>query len=146
MTSLQHALKLAGDLAISYPGRNVDENHARAWAATLEPIPTEQAELAVANLRRRSVDPPSVAMMVAAIAEVVGLTMSPRMEQPELGDALSSEEISELLGARKRIPDCRECGVPHITRTHEEYIKRAQEAGRRYGVGKSHRGSAIRKM
>ena len=134
-----HALKLAGDLAVAYPGRNVSEEHAQAWAAVLETIPEEQAEQAVTNLRRRSIDPPSVAQMVSAIAEVRGLTMSPRIEQPELKDALEPREVLELLRRRTAIPDCPDCGIPHVTRTHDEYIARCDASRELYNVGRKRR-------
>ncbi len=70
------ALKLAGDLAVSYPGRHVTEEHAQAWASELMRLADAEAQRVVALLRSRSADPPSIAQMREAIREVKGATMS----------------------------------------------------------------------
>lgn len=139
MTDRNAALKLAGDLAVSYPGRNVTEEHARAWAEVLQTAVLDVAVVAVRHLRERSSDPPSLAQLVSAIAEVRQTTMSPRVEQPELGQEMEPAEIQKLLESLRTVPGCRECGVPHITRTHDEHVARALAAANRYHVTKAGR-------
>src|SRR3990172_929771 len=72
------ALKLAGDLAMAYPGRTVTEDHARAWAAEFRACSDEEARSATALLRRRSADPPSIAQVREALREASGDTYSQR--------------------------------------------------------------------
>jgi len=139
MTDRNAALKLAGDLAVSYPGRNVTEDHARAWAELLERTELDVAAVAVRHLRERSSDPPSVAQLVSAIAEVQQTTMSPRVEQAELGEEMDPADIRKMLEALRSVPGCPECGVPHISRTHDEHIARSLAAARRFHITKAGR-------
>ena len=76
MTSRSLSLTLAGDLAVSYPGRNVTEAHAQSWAAEFQGEAEDVARSAALMLRQRSIDPPSVAQVRQAIREASQHTMS----------------------------------------------------------------------
>ena len=87
-------MKLAGDLATAYPGRNVTETHALSWAAEFQALPEGIARRAAAMLRNRSLDPPSVAQVRQAIGEAQGKTMSPDVPFRISGEPLEPEVIS----------------------------------------------------
>lgn len=65
------ALRLAGSIAVAYPGRTVTDDHARSWARELERLTESQGERVVAMLTSRSIDPPSRAQLVQAVDEVL---------------------------------------------------------------------------
>lgn len=143
------ALRLAGRLVMAWPGRNVTDDHAGAWADALEPLNDAQASRVVELLVRRSVDPPSVAQIGHTIAEVQGTTMSPDyygggyrctfLDGVECslchvvhGRLLTRAELAEGWADLKRegvaMVVCRECGVVHRKRSHDEYVARTRIA------------------
>jgi hypothetical protein len=74
------ALKLAGDLAISYPGRTVSEQHAKRWAGEFLSATDLEARQAVEVVTKRLIDPPSRAQLRQALDEVRKKTMSPAFD------------------------------------------------------------------
>jgi Zn-finger protein len=151
------ALQLAGRLVMAFPGRNVTDDHAGAWADALESLNDGQASRVVELLTRRSVDPPSVAQIGHTIAEVKGTTMSPDyygggyrctfldgVECPVcyvvhghlLTHAQFAENMSAMNAQGKSFTVCRECLVVHDRYTHDEHIARTRGALEAMGVGK----------
>jgi hypothetical protein len=151
------ALELAGKLVMAFPGRNVSDDHAGAWADALQPLNDAQAARVVELLIRRSVDPPSVAQIGHTIAEVQGQTMSPDyygggyrctfingVECPICeevhGHLLTRTRLAEnwsaLVAHEKSFTVCSDCLVVHDKFTHEEHIKRTRAVMDAMSVGK----------
>ena len=114
MTDPMLALKLAGDLAIAYPGRTVTDDHARSWAAEFQSESENVARSAAAMLRQRSMDPPSVAQVRQAIREASGYTMSGPWG--ELGYAPPPPKDILPLGVLRH-------GIHHLRRVMDGHIE-----------------------
>ncbi len=76
----QLALKFAGDIALAYPGRNVTDDHATAWAREFTQMSEYEARRVVELVTSRSLDPPSRAAIRAVYDEVRAKTMSPAFD------------------------------------------------------------------
>lgn len=151
------ALELAGRLVVAFPGRNVTDAHAGAWAEALEPLNDAKASRVVDLLVHRSVDPPSVAQVGHTIAEVNGTTMSPDyygggyrcvfldgVECPICyvvhGRLLTHAELADNMdGLNQRAKSftvCPLCLVVHDRFTHEEHVQRTRSVMEAMSVGK----------
>lgn len=158
MTDRLRALELAGRLVVAFPGRNVTDAHANAWADALEPLNDAQASRVVELLIRRSVDPPSVAQIGHTIAEVQGQTMSPDyygggyrcvfldgVECPIcrvvhgrlLSHAEQAERWTEIRERSGSLTPCSICDVVHIELTHDEFVAKTRATMEAMQVGKS---------
>jgi hypothetical protein len=70
------ALSLADDIRSAYPGRTLGDAHVMRWAKELEEMSEREAKQVVENVTKRSIDPPSRAALLQALAEIRGKTMS----------------------------------------------------------------------
>lgn len=97
------ALRLAGSIAVAYPGRTVSEDHARTWARELMPLSESEGNRVVALLTSRSIDPPSKAQLLQAIDEV----------QQRVRKEISSPVFDASLCVFLDGIECRNCGEMH---------------------------------
>lgn len=97
------ALRLAGALAVAYPGRTVTEDHARTWAKELLPLTEPEGNRVVSMITSRSIDPPSRAQLIQAIDEV-----QTRVRK-EISSPIFDPSLCEFLDGN----ECRNCGGIH---------------------------------
>jgi hypothetical protein len=97
------ALRLAGTLAVAYPGRTVTEDHARSWARELMPLSESEGNRVVALLTSRSIDPPSRAQVIQALDEV----------KARVRKEISSPVFDPSLCVFLEGIECRNCGEIH---------------------------------
>lgn len=148
------ALAIADDLRSAYPGRTITDDAVRRWAHRFAGMTAYQAREVARRLSDRSGDPPSNAAITQALDEVIQRTMSAPFDPSRCvyadgvvcnncdlagvvhGPLLDPDDFARRFHDHRvrlaAVPGCRECGVSHITRTHEEHRARMVEAFRRY--------------